>query len=739
MRTPWFLLPTVLVLACEGPVGPAGTGEAGPTGPAGAAGTAGEAGAKGDPGDPGDPGAKGDPGETTRGAMLTDNALKFEIQAANIDAATEVATVEFTLADGNDVPLDMDGVFTAGDVSVRFVLAALGVDDQGRPGVYTAYTVRDQTSPITNVTETQASTDSGGSFEELAPGSYRYTFGTAIAVTDAAATHTVAAYATRSIGDVSVDENAEFNFRPDGQPVTTLREVVTDAACNNCHQGLAIHGGHRKNIQLCITCHNPQSVDPDTGNSVDMQVMIHRIHMGADLPSVQAGEPYQIIGFRQSVHDYSNVHYPQSAAKCDTCHQGANASLAAQRPTSAACLSCHDNISMVEPVPPNMVLHTAGTQSDDTLCAMCHPASGGLAGVADVHARDLLDPAGPDVAFEIISVSNTAPAQAPTVRFRVTVDGAPADISASPLSTLRVTFAGPNTDFVGYWQATVQGRGAAGTLTAVNAAMGEFDYLVPTSAAIPADASGSYTAYLEGYIQPTDMPRFAGFSIPFPFAVTDVAPVARRVVVDSDLCNSCHSDLAAHGSQRKNPNYCISCHNPNNVGEERFARLEGSTVLMPSVELKTMVHKIHMGANLTKQPYILGGYPPANAGNPTGNPIDFGEIHYPGNIAACSGCHLDGTQTLPLDGTRLPTLLNEYTCTEDPASDADDYCTGSAWTITATTWIPAQTGACISCHDTDSTAAHAELNTTVSGVESCATCHGSGSPWDVELVHAPLD
>lgn len=132
MRTPWLLLPTVLLLACEGPVGPAGTGEAGPAGPAGAAGTAGEAGAKGDPGDPGDPGAKGDPGETTRGAMLTDNALKFEIQAATIDAASEVATVEFTLADGNDVPLDMDGVFTAGDVSVRFVLAALSVDDQGR-------------------------------------------------------------------------------------------------------------------------------------------------------------------------------------------------------------------------------------------------------------------------------------------------------------------------------------------------------------------------------------------------------------------------------------------------------------------------------------------------------------------------------------------------------------------------------------------------------------------------------
>lgn len=736
MRKAWFLLvPSLWLVACEGPAGPAG--EPGPAGTRGPEGPAGEMGAPGEPGEQGEPGEPGEDGRDTRVPVLTDDDLVFELIDAAVSVDTTTATVDFRLTDGNGAPLDKDGVFSAGTVSVSFVLAYLEEGAAGTPGLYTAYTVRDQTSPITDITETQASTDGGGSFEELEPGLYRYTFGTPINVVDPSLTHTVAAYATREVGEVEVDVNAILHFRPDGNEVTTTRNVVTTEACNACHQDLAIHGGHRKEIQLCITCHTPQSVDPDTTNSVDMMEMIHKIHMGADLPSVQNGEPYQIIGFRQSVHDYSNVHYPQNQARCETCHVGADADLAYRDARSPTCLSCHDNISMVQPVPDGMVLHTAGTQADDSACATCHPVSGGIAGVTNVHAKGLLDPAGPDVAFAITSVSNTMPGQTPTVVFTITVDGSPVDLSVDPLTTLRVTFAGPNTDFAAYWQATIQGGGAAGTLQTTNPATGEHTYTVPAAAALPMGATGSYTAYLEGYIQPTGGPRYAGFSVPFPFAVTDAAPVARRVVVDSALCNDCHADLAGHGDQRKNPNYCISCHNPNNVGEERFARREGSQVLVPTVGLKTMIHKIHMGANLTQQPYILGGFPSPNPGNPDGNPIDFGEVHYPGNVARCEACHLDGTQTLPLAQGVLPTLYNEYTCTEDPATDADDYCTGSAWTVTATVFVPPATAACASCHDDDATAAHAELNTTASGAEACATCHGAGSPWDVELVHGP--
>ncbi len=75
------------------------------------------------------------------------------------------------------------------------------------------------------------------------------------------------------------------------------------------------HGGSRQGLDLCIMCHQPQNSDPDTGNSLDMKVLTHKIHMGSQLPSVQAGTPYQIVGYQNSVSDWSTEVYPgQSAA-----------------------------------------------------------------------------------------------------------------------------------------------------------------------------------------------------------------------------------------------------------------------------------------------------------------------------------------------------------------------------------------------------------------------------------------
>ena len=48
---------------------------------------------------------------------------------------------------------------------------------------------------------------------------------------------------------------------------------------------------------------------------------------------------------------------------------------------------------------------------------------------------------------------------------------------------------------------------------------------------------------------------------------------------------------------------------------------------------------------------------------------------------------------------------------------------------------PVDEVACVSCHDSDDTLAHAYTNTTFFG-ESCSTCHGEGSDYDVEKVHA---
>ena len=71
-------------------------------------------------------------------------------------------------------------------------------------------------------------------------------------------------------------------------------------------------------------CHQPQTIDPNTGNSLDMKVFIHSIHMGSSLPTVVAGKPYQIIGYQNSVNDFSGVVYPADVRRCQICHNPKN-------------------------------------------------------------------------------------------------------------------------------------------------------------------------------------------------------------------------------------------------------------------------------------------------------------------------------------------------------------------------------------------------------------------------------
>jgi hypothetical protein len=56
------------------------------------------------------------------------------------------------------------------------------------------------------------------------------------------------------------------------------------------------------------------------------------------------------------------------------------------------------------------------------------------------------DPAAPKVVINLVSVSQTAPGQIPQIVFNVTVDGTARDIVAQPLTSLRLTVAGPTPD-----------------------------------------------------------------------------------------------------------------------------------------------------------------------------------------------------------------------------------------------------------------------------------------------------
>jgi hypothetical protein len=233
--------------------------------------------------------------------------------------ADRKAEVTFTLADPAGLPLDRTGIYTPGPVSTSFILANIPAGEEA----YYSYTNRIQTSPITGDSAEQASSDSGGSYTEIATGTYMYKFGTVLPEGyDADVTHTVGIYASRNLSEFELSTyyaNELEHFVPSGSSEPMPRDIVTTETCNGrCHQGLALHGGSRREIGLCILCHNPsQGIDPDTGNTVDMPVMVHKIHMGAGLEN-----GYNIIGYRQTNHDYSNVVYPAAINECESCHTG---------------------------------------------------------------------------------------------------------------------------------------------------------------------------------------------------------------------------------------------------------------------------------------------------------------------------------------------------------------------------------------------------------------------------------
>ncbi len=250
--------------------------------------------------------------------------LKITINSITIPENRK-PVVDVTYTDDLGQPLDRNGKVTAGPITMNFVLAWY---DSGERQ-YTSYTTRQRTSAPESanpgVTVTQAGADSGGKYTDLDIGHSIYTFGTTLpADWDKTITTTLGIYATRNMAGIQ-DKNYFNDVEQDfvtsfpGPPVTQAWDELSNSACNTCHNPLSAHGGSRYDVKLCVLCHSPQTVNPDTGNTVDFKVMVHKIHMGESLPSVAGGIPYYFYGRGQKT-DFSEVAFPQDIRNCATCH-----------------------------------------------------------------------------------------------------------------------------------------------------------------------------------------------------------------------------------------------------------------------------------------------------------------------------------------------------------------------------------------------------------------------------------
>ena len=429
--------------------------------------------------------------------------LVTKITAATV-ASDGTIKVTFKITDPKGVPLDRDGVITPGPVSTSFI-ASVVPNGQVQ---YQAYTTRVQNSSITGKSATQASTDSGGTYTKNADGDYTYTFGLKLpASADRNAVHSIGVYSSRSLVEFDLGTQYAddvFTFIPStGSPTDRPRDIVRTETCNKCHNPLSAHGGARRSVQLCQACHTPRTfsqpdnMDPDTGNTIDLVTMVHKIHAGAELPSVQAGGKYQIIGFGNAAVDFSGVEFPGLGAQnCQACHGNDSAAQKDNwltKPSRQACGSCHDNVNFA-----TGKNHLDLPQVSDNQCSTCHIPQGELefdASIKGAHLVPKFSQSLPGLVAQINNVAGGSAGSKPTITFTLK-DKAGNPVSAKDLTTLRVYWAGPTTDYKEYNQED------AGKAACDGQGVCTYTFGKP----IPAEAKGTYTIYMEGYRQITLMP-----------------------------------------------------------------------------------------------------------------------------------------------------------------------------------------------------------------------------------------
>jgi OmcA/MtrC family decaheme c-type cytochrome len=721
----------------------------------GAAGVQGPAGPPGTGGPPGPPGPPGSGGGLPIGSAET---INITVNSVTVPAGGGAPVVTFRLS--NDLNQGLVGLPAT---SARFVLAQLSpaAAGSGASSQWQNYITHTSGAARQGTTETAAA----ARLVDNNDGTYQYTFANALTayvgapVFDANKTHRLG---IEIRNQAPITGNGIFDFVPAGGAPTFTRLIVDNDTCDACHDVLNFHGGPRTDVEYCVTCHNPSSIDGDTGNTVDMKRLIHNIH--------SARPDYQIVGNAGVLHEWSDLEFPQNIRNCATCHeesdtdtpQASNFRIVSNR---AACGTCHydDGIAgnNLHDFAIEDGVHPGGFNfSDDTQCAGCHGPTGTVTGSngrlvqVPVAHEILADTAARAFEYQVVSVTNTAPGQIPTATIRVrnpltgtTYDvGDPAGPFQTSSASLRLDIAWNNTDLGNLDPNNTLARPAASG-TPFGPIVIDFKngtgrtndgtntFTKSASVAIPTGITGSGMAIIEGRPQVSIdgvLTSLKVTSVGIPFAITDAAPVDRRMVVNIDKCNDCHNVLSLHGSNRTgNTELCSTCHNPNATDINR--RVAGSACVLAAgpddqtMDLKRMIHKIHAsgedGSGRVGEPFQICGFSGA---------FTF-EVGYPGRLKNCEGCHQPNTY-YPVD----PAVV--LATTMDAGADRS--------TLTDDVAISPNASVCSSCHTSSLAADHMRQNggdfaagktntgaLVSSGSETCALCHGPGRSADVKMMH----
>ncbi len=532
----------------------------------------------------------------------------------------------------------------------------------------TAYTDPKQTDPSLLATQLTFNAD----------GYYTYTFTTDI--TDPAQTngvifepnrtHRVAIQLryTNAAGEVvRVNPYFDFTFDASGNSVVLSNPATQDhlmadvQQCNACHEKLAFHGGGRVDVQYCVTCHNPGTIDPNSGNVLTLSTMVHSIHSARLLASqVATGGEYYTV----RTTDFSEVGFPQDLRNCATCHTSANPatpqgdnwkSVASQE----ACLTCHAN-NVGSPwetthkafVPPGQ----NAKDLENKQCLGCH-AEGTSLGSDTVHwpqteankalykmniesvaFNDTADHKGRSVTVKYF-LSNPAAGDAPYNLVTADCTGsaaAPVCSNTTKFGNLRFylgyqNMVGQSTAVTEFSAYNNGGNSAnAYAYKGINDGSNHYTVAIP----LPDDtanavAFGTAVVASVGQIKEPKLQAMSAANPRPPVVPTTLVNTVvqhtstelalsgnlqpRRTIVSNEKCNVCHVALgsasgsntlpnAFHSGARVTVESCVICHDPNRVSS---TVVTSGQQLNESYQFKRMIHGLHGNSKRTS-PFTHG-------------------------------------------------------------------------------------------------------------------------------------
>ena len=483
--------------------------------------------------------------------------------------------------------------------------------------------------------------------------------------------------------------NAVAYFTGDGNMVTDPETELSDvrlmdmASCTSCHGEslvLRAHAAQRHDPNVCTSCHNDFTFDrgvasvaePEGWASLDMMVIIHRIHAGIEGYTVDS-KPFDHIGFpdwtfRRGKSNDTGLN--RGVRNCTACHLDTHPldNVSWNAVSTEACLTCHGISDIYAENFPSAYdpEHTAMPTGND--CASCHSGIGTPRELHGIPSALGAFAASADYQLDIHSVSNAVAGSAPTVTWGINdADGAARTLTGLGFfNELRIGIGwGYGDDWTNdgisrangaagdpaFIEVTadntlINGSTATTTLSALpaNAEAGRLGYVT----IMAADAGGSGIVAGASKVKPNTVAKN------FTLGAEEITEFdIRRQIVDADKCLSCHTNMERHNTWANDDMVgCVTCHNAGSLSRDGSA-------LQGNVDFMFLMHAIHATGDR------IGSNTAGDQENRVRERLDRRRDHgytgvtYPRSVLDCTACHLEGTYDKVDTGKRLGVIADK--------------------------------------------------------------------------------